>query len=243
MRDDAKETTEWREITRWNSSDVFIPVSAAGHAFAFANEGRSVLVLTSANASAIRLVRISAKTGQLEKVLAAGEKGKDEDVVATAFDASSGELAAFGTERLRRKWHTTAKAWDPDADLVHRAFNESDEFSVASKASDNSRVILRFMSDTAPPTYYLLDLRDKKNRTLTKQITVRGAVQERRAGEAEEAFSLKRFSSSSSSFFFERLRRGPREKEEKKNSLSFSPSSFLLLTKSKQQQTNRSYPA
>ena len=44
---------------------------------------------------------------------------------------------------------------------------------MASKASDNSRVILRFVSDTAPPTYYLLDRRDRRNRTLTKQITVR----------------------------------------------------------------------
>lgn len=173
VRDDAKETTEWKEVARWNSSDVFIPVSAAGHAFAFANEGKSVWVLTSANASAVRLVQLSAKTGKLEKVLAEGEKGKDEDVVATAFDASNGELAAFATERLRRKWRTTAKAWDPDSDLVHRTFNGSDEFSVASKASDNSRVILRFVSDTAPPTYYLLDRKNKRNRTLTKQITVR----------------------------------------------------------------------
>lgn len=76
--DDAKETTEWKEVTRWNSSDVFIPVSAAGHAFAFANEGKSVLVLTSANASAVRLVQLSAENGRLEKVLAAGEKGKGE---------------------------------------------------------------------------------------------------------------------------------------------------------------------
>jgi dipeptidyl aminopeptidase/acylaminoacyl peptidase len=56
--------------------------------------------------------------------------------------------------------------------LVNRALNGSDEFSVASKASDNSRVILRFVSDTQPPTYYLLDRRDKRNRTVTKQITV-----------------------------------------------------------------------
>ena len=173
VRDDAKETTEWKEVARWNSSDVFIPVSAAGHAFAFANEGGSVLVLTSANASAVRLVQLSAGTGKLEKVLAEGDKGKHEDVVATAFDAVSGDLAAFATERLRRRWRTTAKAWDPDADLVHRVLNGSDEFSVASKASDNSRVILRFVSDTEPPTYYLLDRRDKRNRTLTKQITVR----------------------------------------------------------------------
>ena len=76
VRDDAKETTEWKEVSRWNSSDVFIPVSAAGHAFAFANEGKSVLVLTSANASAVRLVQLSASTGKLEKVLAEGEKGK-----------------------------------------------------------------------------------------------------------------------------------------------------------------------
>ena len=257
--DDAAETSEWKEITRWNSSDLFIPVSTAGRAYAFAREGRSVLVLTSANASAVRLVQLSASTGKLEKVLAAGEKGKgefcfcffllrcasvvelprslharslapalqpletaqrgtfissaakaqeknknrkisppllspslspplitrplflsskinkkqkDEDVVATAFDAVSGELVAFATERLRRKWQTTAKAWDPDAALVNRALNGSDEFSVASKASDNSRVILRFVSDTQPPTYYLLDRRDKRNRTVTKQITV-----------------------------------------------------------------------
>jgi len=96
-----------------------------------------------------------------------------EDVVATAFDAATGELAAFATERLRRKWTTTAKAWDRDSELVHRVFNGSDEFSVASKASDNSRVILRFVSDTEPPTFYLLDRRNKNNRTLTKQITVR----------------------------------------------------------------------
>lgn len=171
VRDDAKETTDWKEVARWNSSDVFIPVSAAGHAFAFANEGKSVLVLTSANASAVRLVQLSASTGKLEKVLAEGDKGKNEDVVATAFDAVTGDLAAFATERLRRKWRTTAKGWDPDAELVHKALNGSDEFSVASKASDNSRVILRFVSDTAPPTYYLLDRRDKRNRTVTKQIT------------------------------------------------------------------------
>ena len=173
VRDDARETTEWKEVARWNASDIFIPISAAGHAFAFANEGNSVWVLTSANASAVRLVQLSAETGKLEKVLAAGEKGKDEDVVATAFDAATGQLAAFATERLRRKWRTVAGAWDADAELVNRAFNGSDEFSVASKAADNSRVILRFVSDTAAPTYYLLDRRDKKNRTLTKQITVR----------------------------------------------------------------------
>lgn len=148
-------------------------MSAAGHAFAFANEGKSVLVLTSANASAVRLVQLSASNGKVEKVLAEGQKGKNEDVVATAFDAVTGDLAAFATERLRRKWRTTAKAWDPDAELVHKALNGSDEFSVASKASDNSRVILRFVSDTAPPTYYLLDRRDKRNRTVTKQITER----------------------------------------------------------------------
>jgi len=76
--DDAAETSEWKEITRWNSSDLFIPVSTAGHAYAFARKGRSVLVLTSANASAVRLVQLSASTGKLEKVLAAGEKGKGE---------------------------------------------------------------------------------------------------------------------------------------------------------------------
>lgn len=76
--DDAAETSEWKEITRWNSSDLFIPVSTAGRAYAFAREGRSVLVLTSANASAVRLVQLSASTGKLEKVLAAGEKGKGE---------------------------------------------------------------------------------------------------------------------------------------------------------------------
>ena len=76
--DDAAETSEWKEITRWNSSDLFIPVSTAGRAYAFARKGRSVLVLTSANASAVRLVQLSASTGKLEKVLAAGEKGKGE---------------------------------------------------------------------------------------------------------------------------------------------------------------------
>lgn len=37
--DDAAETSEWKEITRWNSSDLFIPVSTAGRAYAFARKG------------------------------------------------------------------------------------------------------------------------------------------------------------------------------------------------------------
>lgn len=105
VRDDAKETTEWKEITRWNASDVFIPVSAAGHAFAFANEGKSVLVLTSANATAVRLVQLSAGSGRLEKVLAAGDKGKGEVLFV--------ELIFFVRTRLPQRGNVDRKKNSP----------------------------------------------------------------------------------------------------------------------------------
>ena len=59
-------TTEWRDVASWSADDTFLPVSSAGHAFAFTDTGAALYVLTSVGADYVRLVKVCVRERERE---------------------------------------------------------------------------------------------------------------------------------------------------------------------------------
>lgn len=158
----------WSSLFRIPFEDVM-----SSRVLGFEADGRTFLMLDSTDKERAYLVRVDATTGV--KTAPLGESARA-DVVDVWLDPVTNAPEAYASEYLRRDWRALAP--DAQADLDFLDAQLTGEFSVVSRAADDSRWIVLEEGPTTPPRSYIYDRAGAADRRLTLLFRHRPALEQ-----------------------------------------------------------------
>jgi dipeptidyl aminopeptidase/acylaminoacyl peptidase len=148
VRDNAK--SSWRELMKWG------PEETMGNVADFTPDNQSLLVISSLDANAARLLSVDLATGKRTVVA----DDPQFDVAFTISQPKTNKLQAVVFLRERRNFQLIDK--DLDADLTALKKVRDADISNISRDLSDDRWIVTFEGDDAPMYYYLYDRPTKK---------------------------------------------------------------------------------
>jgi dipeptidyl aminopeptidase/acylaminoacyl peptidase len=148
VRDDAK--SPWRDLVKWGADETL------GGLQGFSTDNKSVLVISSLEANAARLVAIDVATGK--RTVLAEDPQFDVSFVVTHPKTSKLEAVVFLRER--RDFQLLDKSLQPDFDAI-RKIRPADISNISRDLADD-RWIVTLEGDDAPVYYYLYERPAKK---------------------------------------------------------------------------------
>jgi dipeptidyl aminopeptidase/acylaminoacyl peptidase len=148
VRDDAK--SPWRDLLKWGADETL------GGLQGFSTDNKSVLVISSLEANAARLVAIDVATGK--RTVLAEDPQFDVSFVVTHPKTSKLEAVVFLRER--RDFQLLDKSLQPDFDAI-RKIRPADISNISRDLADD-RWIVTLEGDDAPVYYYLYERPAKK---------------------------------------------------------------------------------
>lgn len=147
-RDHAK--SPWREVMKWG------PEETMGNIANFTPDNKSLLVISSVDANAARLLRLDLDTGK-RTVIA---EDPQFDVAFTLSQPKTNELQAVVFLRERRDFQVIDKDLGADLDALKRV-RDADISDISRDLADD-KWIVTFEGDDAPVYYYLYERPAKK---------------------------------------------------------------------------------
>ena len=148
VRDDAK--SPWRDLIKWGAEETL------GGPQGFSPDNKSLLVITSVDANAARLLSIDVATGK-RTVLA---EDPQFDVSFVVSHPKTGKLEAVVFLRERRDFVLLDKSLQADFEAI-RAIRPADVSNISRNLADD-RWIVTLEGDDAPVYYYLYERATKK---------------------------------------------------------------------------------
>lgn len=148
IRDDGN--SPWRLFQKWGADETF------GGVVGFTPDNKGVLVISSVDANAARLLQIDLATGK-STILA---EDKLYDVSYALIHPKKHTLEAVRFVRERSEWLLVDKLLQADFDAIRKARNG--DFSIASRDLEDKKWIVAYNVDNAPYTYYVFDRATKK---------------------------------------------------------------------------------
>ena len=160
VRDNAK--SPWRELMKWG------PEETLGNIADFSSDNRALLVMTSLDANAARLLSVDVATGK-STVIA---EDPQFDVSFTVSHPRTNKLQAVVFLRERRDFQILDPSLQPDFDAL-RKVRDADISNISRDLADDKWVVA-FQGDDAPIYYYLYD---RASRTATVLFSNRPALE------------------------------------------------------------------
>jgi dipeptidyl aminopeptidase/acylaminoacyl peptidase len=148
VRDDAK--SPWRDLIQWGAEETL------GGLQGFSPDNKSVLVISSVEANAARLLSVDVATGK-RTVLAEDPKF---DVSFVLSHPKTSKLEAVVFLRERRDFQLLDRSLQPDFDAIGKI--RSADISNISRDLADDRWIVTLEGDDAPVYYYLYERATKK---------------------------------------------------------------------------------
>lgn len=152
VRDDAK--SPWRELMKWG------PEETLGNVTDFTPDNHSLLVISSLDANAARLLSVDLATGK-RTVLA---EDPQFDVAFTISQPKTNKLQAVVFLRERRDLHLIDKSLEADLNALKQV-RDADISNISRDLADD-KWIVAYEGDDAPIYYYLYDRPTKKTTLL-----------------------------------------------------------------------------
>lgn len=151
VRDDAK--SPWRELMKWGADETM------GQIAGFSPDDKALLVITSLDANAARLLSVDITNGK--RTVIAEDPQFDVSFVVT--QPKTNKLDAVVFLRERRNFQIVNKDFGPDFEALKKV-RDADISDISRDLADKKWVVT-FEGDDAPVYYYLYD-RDSKQATL-----------------------------------------------------------------------------
>lgn len=148
VRDDTK--SPWRELMKWGSEETL------GNLVGFTPDNKSLLVITSLNANAARLLSVDVASGK-QTVIA---EDPQFDVSFAVIEPKTGKLQAVVILRERRHFQVVDKSLDADFAALSRVRDA--DISDISQDLAGDKWVVTFEGDDAPVYYYLYDRATKR---------------------------------------------------------------------------------
>jgi dipeptidyl aminopeptidase/acylaminoacyl peptidase len=148
VRDDAK--SPWRDLIKWGAEETL------GGVQGFSTDNKAVMVISSLEANAARLVAVDVATGK--RTVLAEDPQFDVSLVVTHPKTSKLEAVVFLRER--RDFQILDKSLQPDFDAI-RKIRTADISNISRDLADD-RWIVTLEGDDAPVYYYLYERATKK---------------------------------------------------------------------------------
>lgn len=152
VRDDVK--SPWRELMKWG------PEESLGGIVGFSGDNKALLVITSVDANAARLLSVDIAGGQ-RTVIAEDPQFDASSVVS---QPKTNKLQAVVFVKERRDFDVIDKSLQPDFDALKK-IRDADISDINRDLADD-RWIVSLESDNAPIYYYLYDRSSKKSTLL-----------------------------------------------------------------------------
>lgn len=152
VRDNAK--APWRELMKWG------PEETLGNIVGFTPDNRSLLVITSRDANAARLLSVDVASGK-QTVIA---EDPQFDVSSVITEPKTGRLQAVLIERERRDFQVIDKSVETDFATLRKVRDA--DISDISQDLAGDRWIVTYEGDDAPVYYYLYDRKAKQTTML-----------------------------------------------------------------------------
>ncbi|MFY9883262.1 MAG: S9 family peptidase [Candidatus Cybelea sp.] len=144
-------SSPWRSLLKASADDQIAPV-------AFSADNGSLYVSSSVDTNSSRLLVYNLSTGQFSVTAS----DPTYDVGSPLVDAKSRKLAAVSFERARTEWDVLDPSYEPDFSALH-ALHPGD-LGFLSSTADGRRLIVAYLVDNGPVSYYSYD-RDTKQGT------------------------------------------------------------------------------
>jgi dipeptidyl aminopeptidase/acylaminoacyl peptidase len=151
VRDDNK--SPWRELIKWGPDETFGGVNG------FSPDNKALLVTTSLDVNAARLLEIDLATGK-RKVIT---EDPQFDVSRTIHNPKTNALEAVSYSKQRTEYVFIDPKMKADFETLHKV--RKGDIADLSQNLDDNKWIVGFMSDDAPEYWYLYD-RAKQQATL-----------------------------------------------------------------------------
>lgn len=144
----------WRSFQKWGPDETF------GGVAAFSPNDERVLMISSVNANAARLLDIEIKSGET-KVIA---EDKQYDVSGVLTNPRTHNLEAVQFLRARVEWQVTDPAVKSDFDVLNKVHDG--DISIESRSLDDKTWVVSYTVADGPIYYYLYDRASKKSQLL-----------------------------------------------------------------------------
>ena len=148
VRDDAK--SPWRELMKWG------PEETLGNIIGFSPDNKSLVIITSLDANAARLLSVDVASGKRTVVA----EDPQFDVSFAVTHPKTNKLQAVVFLRERRDFQILDNDIQPDFDALHKV-RDADISNVSRDLKDD-KWIVTFEGDDSPVYYYLYDRASKQ---------------------------------------------------------------------------------
>jgi len=143
-------SSPWRTVLKWGPDEM------DGSIIGFTADNKKLLVCTSVDANAQRLVEIDLASGK-QSVVA---EDPDFDISNFLIAPKTHELMAVSFEKQRCEWKVLDKAVEADFEAIKK-INPGD-LAIPSQDLSNKKWIVSFSPDNGPASHYLYDRESKK---------------------------------------------------------------------------------
>lgn len=145
-----KVDSPWRSFQKWSADESF------GGVIGFTPNNEGVLVISSVEANAARLLQMDLATGN-STLLA---EDQQYDVSNAMIHPQKHTLEAVQFVRERSEWVLLDKSLQPDFEAIRQA--RAGDFGIASRDLEDKTWIVAYDVDNEPYTYYIFDRTTKK---------------------------------------------------------------------------------